>query len=364
MANIPGKPNGGISNWLQANSDPLMALGLGLMSGGSPMEQITQGLSNFSNERKLNRTVQYLKGIDPELAAAAENNLIPVDAAYKLHIERKQAQQQAQLKAQEPNYMAVGKNLFDRRTGQWISPPAGMAGAEDADEWGLSPVWGKNAKGDTVLGQLSKTGKFKPLDTGDFIPTPGINNIDTGTEIITRNSRSGDTISVTPKELAETERQKGLGKSQGDAAATYQSMASKMPGLEKVVSDLDKLADAATYTWAGRALDTGMAQLGLDPRDAAVARAEYSAKVDNQILPLLKDTFGAQFTQKEGETLRATLGDADKTPAEKKAVLKAFIEQKRRDVEALALQGMNPGQGNNQGGATRTSSGLQWSVEP
>ena len=63
------------------------------------------------------------------------------------------------------------------------------------------------------------------------------------------------------------------------------------------------------------------------------------AMVDNQVLPMLRDTFGAQFTVKEGETLRATLGDPDKTPAEKKAVLEAFIEQKIRNIEATAKQG-------------------------
>jgi hypothetical protein len=104
------------------------------------------------------------------------------------------------------------------------------------------------------------------------------------------------------------------------------------------VSDLDKLADEATYTTAGQLLDAGRKELGMAPRDAAVARTKYIATVSNQILPLLRDTFGAQFTAREGDTLVATLGDPDKTPAEKQAVLKAFIEQKRRDIEALARQ--------------------------
>jgi hypothetical protein len=33
--------------------------------------------------------------------------------------------------------------------------------------------------------------------------------------------------------------------------------------------------------------------------------------------------------------LRATLGDTTKSPKEKQAILNAFIEQKRRDVDAL-----------------------------
>lgn len=128
------------------------------------------------------------------------------------------------------------------------------------------------------------------------------------------------------------------GKAKGEADASYQSIMSKMPGLENVVIQLDQLADRATYTLGGQAMDTARRQLGMEPTDAALARAQYIAIVDNQILPLLRDTFGAQFTVKEGETLRATLGDADKSPKEKQAALKAFIEQKRRDVEALARQ--------------------------
>lgn len=131
---------------------------------------------------------------------------------------------------------------------------------------------------------------------------------------------------------------KAIGTAQGEAKASLESMSAKMPGLETVVSELNDLADRATYTLAGQAWDMSAKQLGLGPSDAAIARAEYIAKVDNQVLPLLRDTFGAAFTVKEGETLRATLGDPDKSPQEKKAVLNAFIEQKKRDIEALSRQ--------------------------
>ena len=146
-----------------------------------------------------------------------------------------------------------------------------------------------------------------------------------------------------PKDLSGAERQKAEGKALGEADSAYSSLTSKMPGLETVVKKLDDLSEDATYTATGQLVDAGRKQLGMAPRDAAVARAEYIAIVDNQVLPLLRDTFGAAFTQKEGETLRATLGDPDKSPSEKQAVLKAFIEQKRRDIEGLGTQtGANP----------------------
>lgn len=125
------------------------------------------------------------------------------------------------------------------------------------------------------------------------------------------------------------------GKAAGEDTALYESMDSKMAGLELVVEELNRVADQATYTATGKLVDAGMRELGMEPRDAAVARAKYIAMVDNQVLPMLRDTFGAAFTVAEGQTLRATLGDADKSPAEKKEVLKAFIEQKKRDLKAL-----------------------------
>lgn len=128
---------------------------------------------------------------------------------------------------------------------------------------------------------------------------------------------------------------KGEGTALAEDTALLDNLKSKLPGLKQVVTELENLADEATYTGTGQAVDWTMKQLGMDPRESAVARTEYTAMVDNQVLPMLRDTFGAQFTVAEGETLRSTLGDPDKSPSEKKAVLRAFIEQKVRNIQAL-----------------------------
>jgi hypothetical protein len=153
---------------------------------------------------------------------------------------------------------------------------------------------------------------------------------------------AGNEIGQIPKDVygAGYERSRGshAGAGAGDAQTAFSSMTAKLPGLESVVKQLDDLSNKATYTWSGQLTDTARRQLGAEPRDSAVARQQYISMVDNQILPLLRDTFGAQFTEREGATLRATLGNPDLHPKEKQAVLKAFIEQKRRDIEALARQ--------------------------
>lgn len=155
----------------------------------------------------------------------------------------------------------------------------------------------------------------------------------------------------------------GAGKADAETQTAFDSLNSKMPGLKSVVSELGDLAEKATYTATGKLWDDFVRETGQLPPEGAIARTKYMAMVDNQVLPLLRDTFGAQFTVAEGESLRATLGAPDKSPAEKKAVLEAFIEQKTRDLEAL--QSRVPGNGSAaRGGSNRTSSGVTWSVEP
>lgn len=207
-----------------------------------------------------------------------------------------------------------------------------------------TPIYGVDSKtGKEGVGVFGKDGTFRVMDTGDFQVARGVTMNNTGTAFVPTSKSTG---AVTGPELpidnAGAARDTAAGKEQGNALATYHSMVSKMPGLEQTVGELDKLADEATYTMTGQAADWMIKQGGFKPRDAAVARTEYIAMVDNQVLPLLRDTFGAQFTVQEGASLRATLGDPDKSPEEKKAVLKAFIEQKKRTIQALALQTGQP----------------------
>lgn len=150
------------------------------------------------------------------------------------------------------------------------------------------------------------------------------------------------------------------GKTDAENAELYESVSSKMPGLKSVVDQLAALSDTATYSQSGQAMDAVKREFGVPVGQGAIDRASYIAIVDNQVLPLLKDTFGAAFTVQEGESLRATLGNPDLSPPEKKAVLDAFIEQKYRDVEAMRRKA--PGQ--NGGGQTFVYNPATRKLEP
>lgn len=276
-------------------------MGNALMLGGQGLSTRRQMEEEKAKESK---TIAFLRANHPDLAAAVDAGMPAASA--------------------------------------WTEAMKRASGGSDT-RFGLNPIYGTDPEtGETILGTMGNDGSFKRVDTGGFQISTGVDKIDAGTHWLLQDKRSGAVVGSVPKENYQEAFDKGAGgtagKAAGEAQATYASMMSKMPGLEQVVATLDELATKATYTVAGQLLDSGMRQAGMEPREAAIARAEYTAIVDNQILPLLRDTFGAQFTQKEGETLRATLGDPNKSPAEKQALLKAFIEQKRRDIAALAQQ--------------------------
>ena len=145
---------------------------------------------------------------------------------------------------------------------------------------------------------------------------------------------------------AEAEKQKAASQKTGAALGTAQAelkeRLAQLPRLEQVITELEELGKKATYTKAGQAKNIVMRELGLPVGEGAIARKEYISKVDNEILPLLRQTFGAQFTQKEGESLKATLGDPNASPEEKSAVLRSFIATKKAQIEGLQQQTSSP----------------------
>jgi hypothetical protein len=122
-----------------------------------------------------------------------------------------------------------------------------------------------------------------------------------------------------------------------EKAGNVKGQAAQLPMLFKVVDELDTLADKASYNIPQKATDWVMKQVGV-PTEGAVARSAYEAKVRNVVLPLLRTTFGAAFTAAEGQSLLETLGALDASPAEKKATLRAFVDQKVENLKASAQE--------------------------
>lgn len=124
----------------------------------------------------------------------------------------------------------------------------------------------------------------------------------------------------------------------GDTLTALQRSQAALPGLKDAVGQLRELSSLATSTWGGSVFDVAVKQTGFGSTKGATAKAKFIAIVNNQVLPLLKETFGAAFTATEGESLKATMGDPDASPDEKMAQLDAFIDQKMRDIETKKTQ--------------------------
>ena len=127
----------------------------------------------------------------------------------------------------------------------------------------------------------------------------------------------------------------------GEVLTDLGRMEASLPGVKEVVSELLELSDIATSTLGGKAFDFVVKQSGFGSTKGATAKAKMSAIVDNQVLPLLKETFGAAFTATEGEALKASLVDPDSSPAQRKAQLEAFLAQKERNVRTKQAQAIN-----------------------
>lgn len=158
----------------------------------------------------------------------------------------------------------------------------------------------------------------------DYAMNPKISAAEVQAEI---NARMGSEPFLERRKAEEKARaQKAL--ELGERIATF-------PQLMTTVDRLGQLGKDATYTYAGQGVDFARQQMGLEPTEGAVARKEYVSLVDNQILPLLRQTFGAQFTEREGESLKRTLGDPNASPQEKEAVLRSFIQQKMQTINSM-----------------------------
>lgn len=112
----------------------------------------------------------------------------------------------------------------------------------------------------------------------------------------------------------------------GEAVNKYEDFKAQLPALQQASGELYKLADLATYNFAGKTRDQIRRETGYDVGSGAEAKAKYGTIVKATVLPTLKATFGGQMSITEGEWLMSTLGDTNLSPGEKKAAIDARVQ--------------------------------------
>lgn len=240
-----------------------------------------------------------------------------------------------QLAPEKPTSVSAGSSLVDPKTGKVIfqAPNAPLAGSGGGQ---IGYIYDKIKKehpdwSDTQIIYAAQTGMRQGLmqnADGSVAPMAGVPDAKSALKYAETSGGNQSDLQYKPQITAANKVAERQGEAQGNL--NYDEAA--MPQLEDTVAKLSDLGKKATYTLAGQGRDIAVRQAGMGATDGAVAREAYSNTVRNQILPLLRQTFGAQFTKAEGDKLEETLGDINKSSPEKDAALQAFIEQKKANI--------------------------------
>lgn len=346
----------GIQDFLRNNSSAFLQGGIGLLSGRNAQEQAAMGFQGAGNALQANKTIKFLEATNPELAQAVKSGALTGSDAFKLAYQQKLEAQ----KPKKPNLMSAGGSLYNSDTGQWITPPQGAG--NDA-EYGLNPQYGVDANGNPTIIQLSKAGTSKQTQLPDGITlSKEPIKLDAGTEFILLDPITRQPVGRIPKDLAGAERQKEVGTAQGKAEATApQDLQSGQNALDIVTSIRnDPYKSRGTgFTALGNAIPgTG----GYDFQNK-VNQAKSGA-----FLTAIQQMRGlGALSNSEGGAATAAVNRMNTSTSEEE------FDAALDDYEKIVKQGMARAQKRMQTGGSapaaqptgnRTSSGVQWSVEP
>jgi hypothetical protein len=252
-----------------------------VMAGKQLSEKQREKMQEDERKRNIAKALAAIDGIDPELAR------FDPDMALKV----------AQMKA--------------------------TAAKGSSATYGKTPIYGKDENGKTVLGVVGDDGSFKSLDTGGFEVGSPIQEINTGTEIIFVDKRTGQEIGRTPIQNYQKSFDSAAGDVAGRADAEnkanlpFASAAAKNnirlvdevlthPGLEDAVGPLQGMLPS--FTSSSRDFDNRVSQL----KDIAFLQARKELKG------------GGAITDFEGEKAEKALNRASQATDEatfKKAMM-------------------------------------------
>lgn len=230
-------------------SDPLVALPLAgaLMQPGGFGSNLGQGFAGAAVGLDARRKLQK-----EQLAENATANYLEAQGADKGLVELARsgagaaALQQWSAMKKDDGLMAVGKNLYDKGSRQWIMGPGGPGG--DDNEFYGTVIQGTDENGNPVAFQPSKSGVTKQLELPKGVQlNRGIERIDTGTGYIIKDRSSGANIGYEKKDVAGERAQQAIGTAQGEAAVNLPGV---VANAEQSLAIIKDLKDDPNRQWA------------------------------------------------------------------------------------------------------------------
>lgn len=147
--------------------------------------------------------------------------------AYKANDPLKQLQaqklgmeiEQMQHPSAKNDLMTVGKNLYNAKTGEWISNPS--AQDEQQNEYGLNPQYGQDQNGNPVLLQIGKNGEAVQTKLPDGVTlSKAPLKVDAGTATVLIDPITRQPITTIAKDIVGQKSSEAQGKAQGEAIAS------------------------------------------------------------------------------------------------------------------------------------------------
>jgi hypothetical protein len=218
----------GFQPFLRNNSDMLLQAGAGLLGGATAPQQVAGLAQGVAGVRQKNKTLEFLRQQNPELAAAVESGALSGGDAYKMFYQQK-------LESEKPknSFLSAGGSLYDTENGQWITPPK-APGSEDQETFYGNPIPIQTPQG-IQYGQIGSRGSFKPISIGQGNTfAPPTKTVDLGTSVAVMGPGGAQTGTL-QKDLAGAEEQKALGKGQGEATVTARTA---LPGAQQAATDV------------------------------------------------------------------------------------------------------------------------------
>lgn len=311
-----------------SRSDQFLTVGMGLLSGQTPQEQVGQALANYTSNRNLNRTAEYLRKVSPELADAVASNTISPGDAYKLYAQQK-------LQAQKP------------KTYDFQTLPDGTYGTFDAEAGTFQPI-GKAPKPETGVTSDISVREQAAQRFGLTPDSPGYQSY-----VLTGKMPREDA-----QPLTATDKKAIL-----EADEMVLATQGAIPLIDRALELNDNAYSGPTAGIRGMIAGNLGYEGGKDTM-------ELDNVVTSQALGQLKAIFGAAPTEGERRILLDIQGSTSQPPEVRKAIFERARQAaqrrldfyKQRSSELRGGEFYKPAGGANKG--NRTSSGVSWSVEP
>ncbi|MBS7698602.1 hypothetical protein [Chelatococcus sp. YT9] len=211
-------------------------------------------------------------------------------------------------------------------------------------KFGLNPVYGTDAQGNTVLMQIGPNGQATQTKLPDGVKvSSGVEKIDLGTQWGLLDKRSGQMVGFQPKDLAGAARETAVGKAQGEAVVDLPKAQGQADRALALIDDIEKDPNLSWGTgktsWTTAIPGTGMYDFGQKV-------AQLQGQTFMEAYQSLKG--GGQITEVEGQKAEAAIARLNTAQTEagfRKALadLREVIIAGRARAEARAGKTAGPG---------------------